>query len=72
MSDSGYCVFWDEVCTIHDIKPRMCKQWPFIGSVLQDPINWQSMHTMCPGIKTDVDMKKLQAYIQQVLKEFKS
>ena len=51
----GYCIFWDELCTIHPVKPRMCKQWPFIESVLVDVKNWQIMAGMCPGIRTEVD-----------------
>ncbi|RPJ16632.1 MAG: YkgJ family cysteine cluster protein [Desulfobacteraceae bacterium] len=51
---NGCCVFWDKVCTIHPVKPRMCRQWPFIKSVLADVDNWYVMAGMCPGIRTDV------------------
>ena len=51
--DNGYCVFWDEACTIHPVKPRMCKAWPFIESVLADVGNWQIMAASCPGIRID-------------------
>ena len=51
--DDGYCVFWDKVCTIHSVKPDMCRAWPFIRSVLIDVNNWHIMASMCPGIKTD-------------------
>ena len=51
--DNGYCVFWDEACTIHPVKPRMCKAWPFIESVLVDINNWQIMAASCPGIRID-------------------
>ncbi len=70
-AQSGYCVFWDEACTIHQVKPRMCRLWPFIESVLIDPTNWTSMHSMCPGIRTDVDHQDLSACIKQVLAENK-
>ena len=49
----GYCIFWDKTCTIHAVKPNMCRAWPFIESVLVDTINWRSMASMCPGIRTD-------------------
>ena len=48
----GYCVFWDQLCTIHPVKPRMCKAWPFIESVVYDPGNWDIMAGVCPGIRT--------------------
>lgn len=64
---SGYCIFWDQLCTIHEVKPRMCKLWPFIESVLVDPANWTAMHSMCPGIRVDVDEYELAACIRQEL-----
>ena len=51
----GYCVFWDSgLCGIHPVKPHMCRAWPFIRSVLTDPLNWFSMASTCPGMRTDV------------------
>jgi hypothetical protein len=50
---SGYCIFWDGLCTIHPVKPRMCRRWPFIDSVLVDPVNWLIMAGFCPGMRTD-------------------
>jgi len=52
--ENDYCVFWDGQCTIHPVKPRMCKTWPFIKSVLADINNWHIMSAFCPGIRTDV------------------
>ncbi len=49
----GYCVFWDKHCTIHPVKPRMCRAWPFIESVLRAPENWHIMAGSCPGMKTN-------------------
>lgn len=49
-----YCIFWDGVCTIHPVKPRMCKTWPFLESILVDIGNWHIMASLCPGIRTDV------------------
>ncbi len=59
---TGYCIFWEKMCTIHPVKPRMCKAWPFIGPVLVDSNNWNIMARSCPGIKTEVD--------HNILKEF--
>ena len=67
---TGYCVFWDQVCTIHEVKPRMCKRWPFIESVIVDPSNWTAMHSMCPGIRTDVDEQELVACVRQELLKY--
>jgi hypothetical protein len=49
----GYCIFFDRNCSIHPVKPQMCRKWPFIESVLVDPINWQIMADRCPGMRRD-------------------
>ena len=51
---NSYCIFWDKLCTIHPVKPRMCKSWPFLESVLIDINNWHIMAASCAGIRTDV------------------
>jgi len=53
-SDSGYCIFWDQLCRIHPVKPRMCRNWPFIEAVVKDVVNWRIMGASCPGIRTDL------------------
>jgi len=65
--ENGYCIFWDGICTIHPVKPRMCKAWPFIESVLADPDNWQIMAGMCPGINPDVAVEPLQTCLRRQL-----
>lgn len=50
----GKCVFFDKLCTIHPVKPRMCRAWPFIKNVLADIKNWDIMSSVCPGIRTDI------------------
>ncbi|MFO8112126.1 MAG: YkgJ family cysteine cluster protein [Desulfosalsimonadaceae bacterium] len=63
----GYCVFWDEKCTIHPVKPRMCRAWPFIENVLRAPENWHIMADSCPGIKPGVSESTLVACVRHEL-----
>ncbi len=63
----GYCIFWDQVCTIHPVKPRMCRRWPFIESVVTDALNWKIMAAFCPGMRTDVPLDRVRACVQEVL-----
>ena len=35
-ADNGYCIFWDKLCRIHPVKPRMCLKWPYLSAVLAD------------------------------------
>jgi len=69
--DNGYCVFWDRVCTIHPVKPRMCRQWPFIASVLTDVTNWAIMADGCPGMRVDVDETAVLACVRAVMQQTK-
>lgn len=61
---NGYCIFWDKICTIHPVKPTMCKNWPFIQSLKIDIHNWHIMAGSCPGMKTDISLDQLEAYIK--------
>jgi Fe-S-cluster containining protein len=63
----GFCIFWDQNCTIHAIKPRMCRQWPYIDGVLKDIGNWKIMSSVCPGIRADIDETQLHAYVCKAL-----
>jgi uncharacterized protein len=63
----GYCIFWDNLCTIHPVKPRMCRKWPFIESILVDANNWLIMADSCPGIHADVPADEVQKYVKNKL-----
>jgi len=64
----GYCLFWNNICVIHPVKPRMCRAWPFIKSVLTDIRNWRIMSESCPGIRADVPDSVVRKRIRQELK----
>ena len=64
----GFCVFFDEQCTIHPVKPKMCKAWPFIQSVLKDVQNWHIMAGFCPGMRTDMPNEVIIRVTREVLK----
>lgn len=66
-----YCIFWDEQCTIHPVKPRMCRSWPFIKSVLIDINNWYIMAALCPGMRTDVPENKVRECVKKELRKEK-
>ncbi|MCP4694726.1 MAG: YkgJ family cysteine cluster protein [Desulfobacterales bacterium] len=67
---NGYCIFLDETCTIHPVKPRMCRAWPFIEGVRTDVNNWRIMASTCPGMRTDVPDDVILARVEkELLKE---
>ena len=67
--ESGYCIFWDKVCTIHPVKPRMCRRWPFIPGVLVDVANWHAMAASCPGMNTAVPDDRIVACVRRALEK---
>lgn len=64
---NGYCVFWDQLCTIHPVKPQMCRRWPFIESILVDSNNWQIMANSCPGIRTNAPVGVVEKCVKETL-----
>ena len=69
---NGYCIFWNELCVIHPVKPRMCRRWPFIEGVLVDIKNWQIMAGMCAGIRTDIPDWVVRECVKKELADKKS
>ncbi|PID77977.1 MAG: zinc/iron-chelating domain-containing protein [Deltaproteobacteria bacterium] len=67
--EDGKCIFFMKNCTIHPVKPRMCREWPFLPAVIKVPENWEYMADACPGIKTNIDKKKLREFILKNLKQ---
>jgi hypothetical protein len=65
--DDRYCVFWDGLCGIHPVKPRMCRDWPFIPAVLTDPANWRMMASVCPGMRADMPDAAIQEGVARIL-----
>ncbi len=70
--ENGYCVFYQEGCTIHPVKPRMCRAWPFIRPVLVDVINWHSMAASCPGMRTDIPDEAIRECVAKAFGEILS
>ena len=63
----GYCIFWDQLCTIHPVKPKMCRRWPFLESILVDSDNWQIMADSCPGIRIHVPVNVVEKCVRETL-----
>lgn len=69
-NSDGYCIFWNNgLCGIHPVKPRMCREWPFIQAVVSVPANWKMMATVCKGIRTDVPDSIIRDIVAEVIKK---
>jgi hypothetical protein len=73
VGENGKCMFFNEKtqCTIHAVKPRMCRAWPFIEGVLRDPDNWEVMSGSCPGIRADVSTEDVVRCVKNELEKMK-
>ena len=60
--ETGSCIFFDpeKQCTIHPVKPYMCRAWPFIKTLVNNPENWDMMANSCPGMKKEIPHKDIQ------------
>ncbi len=69
-SETGKCIFFDpeKQCTIHPVKPRMCRNWPFIPTVVSHPENWNAMAGSCPGMKKDIPYETLRRIVSEEIK----
>lgn len=61
LGQDGCCIFFDpqKQCTIHPVKPYMCRAWPFINALIRHPENWDIMANSCPGMKKGVPLRDI-------------
>ncbi|WP_300667708.1 YkgJ family cysteine cluster protein [Desulfoluna sp.] len=64
VGEDGRCVFFRGNCTIHEVKPRMCRAWPFIDAVARVPSNWELMAGACPGIQTGFPLEEVRRIVR--------
>lgn len=67
LAQNGCCIFFDpeKQCTIHPVKPYMCRAWPYIKTIITHPENWDIMANSCPGIKKGVPHTDLQRIVAE-------
>ncbi len=54
-SSNGCCLFFsrNQGCLVHQLKPDICRAWPFFKGNLQDIQSWRLAQDYCPGIKPE-------------------
>lgn len=68
----GYCIFFDKNCTIHPVKPYMCRAWPFLRTIVKNPVNWKIMAGSCRGIKPDIPEDVLKRIVAREVEKLDS
>jgi uncharacterized protein len=62
--EDGYCHFSQKGrCSIHQVKPAPCRQWPFFPPMLIDQTNWETARNSCPGL---TPFRTLEEYLNQI------
>ncbi len=50
-TSNGACVFLaDSRCRVHPVKPRICREWPFLPALLKHADEFEATKEACPGI----------------------
>ena len=54
ITDDGACHFLkDKVCSIHPVKPAICRLWPWLPGALSEEMGFLSLKQDCPGVARD-------------------
>jgi Fe-S-cluster containining protein len=46
----GRCLFFENGCTVYDLRPHQCRTFPFWFSNLRSESRWREIRKECPGI----------------------
>ncbi len=53
-SRSGTCALQEGgLCQVHPVKPRICRQWPYLPALLDHADEFEAAKGACPGLSTD-------------------
>jgi Fe-S-cluster containining protein len=55
-SRNGSCVLQtDGLCQVHPVKPRICREWPYLSALLQHADEFEAAKLACPGLAADAE-----------------
>ena len=69
--EQGFCLFHDHEthrCRIHQVKPRMCRDWPFFWGALNNRQGFEDAKDACPGICPETDWEDFKAYHRDAIR----
>ncbi len=50
----GSCVMQqDELCLVHPVKPRICREWPFLKALMDHADEFAAAKEACPGLAAE-------------------
>lgn len=56
VNEDKYCYFFEanKGCTIHEVRPNVCRAWPYFRGNLIDEISLEMAKMDCAGIRSDI------------------
>jgi Fe-S-cluster containining protein len=65
------CIFWDNGCTVYNVRPLQCRAYPFWDSVVCSEKAWNETGKDCPGINSGTlhDKEKIENFIRLLEEE---
>jgi Fe-S-cluster containining protein len=58
-SREGSCIMQKgTLCQVHPVKPRICREWPFLPALLAHADEFEAAKEACPGIFREADHKE--------------
>lgn len=50
-SPAGVCIFLaGGLCRVHPVKPRICRQWPYLPALVAHADEFEAAREACPGL----------------------
>lgn len=51
---NGSCILQQNgLCRVHPVKPRICREWPFLQALLDHADEFEAAKAACPGLAAD-------------------
>jgi hypothetical protein len=51
---NGSCIMQqDELCRVHPVKPRICREWPYLKALMDHADEFAAAKEACPGLAPD-------------------
>lgn len=63
--EEGYCLMHDKAehtCRIHEVKPQMCRDWPFFYGPVKHREGFEAARGNCPGILPETTWEEFVEY----------
>ena len=66
-SQGGACALQEGgLCRVHPVKPRICREWPFLAALLCHADEFEAAKGACPGLAADARHEEFIAAAREI------